>query len=158
MGAVRALALAADGAEADALTALTEVLALACPRGYVRVFTDEGASMAALLGGLIAAQRAGRVAAEIPFGCLATVQRSFLSAEPARDKQAAPTRLVEALTARELEVLELMYAGKSNRAIAAELVVSIDTVKKHVSHILDKLGANNRTEAVRRGRELGLSA
>ena len=157
VGAVRALALAADGAEADALTALTEVLALACPRGYVRVFTDEGASMAALLGRLIAAQRTGRVAAEIPFGCLVTVHRSFLPAEPTRDEPAAPTGLVEALTARELEVLELMSAGKSNRAIAAELVVSIDTVKKHVSHILDKLGANNRTEAVRRGRELGLS-
>ena len=45
----------------------------------------------------------------------------------------------------------------SNQAIAAELVVSIDTVKKHVSHILDKLGASNRTEAVARGRDLGLT-
>jgi DNA-binding CsgD family transcriptional regulator len=47
--------------------------------------------------------------------------------------------------------------GRSNPAIATELVVSLDTVKKHVSHILTKLGASNRTEAVAHGRQLGLS-
>lgn len=53
-------------------------------------------------------------------------------------------------------MLELLTAGGSNRAIAAELVVTIDTVKKHVSHVLDKLGAGSRTEAVARARPLGL--
>jgi len=47
-------------------------------------------------------------------------------------------------------------AGKSNQAIAGQLVVTLDTVKKHVSHLLGKLGATNRTEAVARARELGL--
>jgi hypothetical protein len=47
-------------------------------------------------------------------------------------------------------------AGQSNQGIASGLVVSLDTVKKHVSHLLGKLGAANRTEAVARGRELGL--
>ena len=47
-------------------------------------------------------------------------------------------------------------SGRPNQAIAAELVVTLDTVKKHVSHVLGKLGAANRTEAVARGRELGL--
>ena len=46
--------------------------------------------------------------------------------------------------------------GRSNQAIAAELVVTLDTVKKHVTHLLDKLGATNRTEAVARARELDL--
>ncbi len=64
--------------------------------------------------------------------------------------------LVEQLTSRELEVLRMLAAGRSNQAIAAELVVALDTVKKHVSHLLDKLGATNRTEAVARARELGL--
>ncbi len=64
--------------------------------------------------------------------------------------------LVEPLTSRELEVIGMLAAGKSNRAIAGELVVALDTVKKHVSHLLDKLGATNRTEAVARARELGL--
>ena len=60
------------------------------------------------------------------------------------------------MTSRELEVLGLLAAGRSNQAIAARLVVTVDTVKKHVSHIFDKLGATNRTEAVNRARELGL--
>jgi LuxR family maltose regulon positive regulatory protein len=63
---------------------------------------------------------------------------------------------VEPLSPRELEVLELLAAGRSNREIADRLVVALDTVKKHVSHILDKLGAGNRTQAVARARELGL--
>jgi LuxR family transcriptional regulator, maltose regulon positive regulatory protein len=60
------------------------------------------------------------------------------------------------LTDRELEVLELLAAGTSNQQIADELVVTVETVKKHVSHILDKLQAANRTQAVARGRQLGL--
>jgi LuxR family maltose regulon positive regulatory protein len=55
-----------------------------------------------------------------------------------------------------LEVLRMLAAGRSNQAIAADLVVAHDTVKKHVSHLLDKLGATNRTEAAARARELGL--
>ena len=67
---------------------------------------------------------------------------------------AAVPGLVEPLTSRELEVLGMLAAGRSNQAIAGELVVTLDTVKKHVSHVLDKLGAANRTEAVARAREL----
>jgi LuxR family transcriptional regulator, maltose regulon positive regulatory protein len=52
--------------------------------------------------------------------------------------------LVEPLSDRELEVLGLLAAGRPNQAIADELVVALDTVKKHVSHLLDKLGADNR--------------
>ena len=55
-----------------------------------------------------------------------------------------------------LEVLGMLAAGKPNQAIADQLVVTLDTVKKHVSHLLGKLGAANRTEAVIRARELGL--
>ena len=60
------------------------------------------------------------------------------------------------LTAREVELLGLLAAGRSNQRIAGELVVTLDTVKKHVSHVMDKLGVTNRTEAVARARELGL--
>ena len=60
------------------------------------------------------------------------------------------------LTARELEVLQQLAAGRSNLAIAEELVITLDTVKRHVTHILDKLEAANRTQAVARARELGL--
>lgn len=61
--------------------------------------------------------------------------------------------LVEPLTDRELEVLTMMAAGTANRAIARQLIVTLDTVKKHVSHVLAKLGATNRTEAVARARD-----
>jgi len=64
--------------------------------------------------------------------------------------------LVEQLTPRELEVLGMLAAGTPNQVIAEELFVTLFTVKKHVSHILGKLGAANRTEAVARARELGL--
>ena len=77
IGALRALALAASGEEAGAVAALAEALTLACPQGYVRVFADEGPPMAALLGRLIAAQRAGQAAAGVPLGCLARLQRAF---------------------------------------------------------------------------------
>jgi LuxR family transcriptional regulator, maltose regulon positive regulatory protein len=50
----------------------------------------------------------------------------------------------------------MLAEGKSNQAIARQLVVTLDTIKKHVSHVLGKLGAANRTEAVARARELGL--
>jgi LuxR family maltose regulon positive regulatory protein len=53
-------------------------------------------------------------------------------------------------------VLELLAAGKTNLEIAEELVVALDTVKKHVTHILEKLGASNRTQAATRARGLGM--
>ncbi len=159
-GTLRALALAASGEESGAVAALADALTLACSQGYVRIFVDEGKPMAALLGRLITAQRAGQAAMEAPLGCLARLRRAFDSGPampiPRRLATGVVPGLVEALTERELEVLAMLAAGRSNQAVATELVVTIDTVKKHVSHILDKLGTANRTEAVARARELGL--
>ena len=153
-GALRALALAATGDGAGAVTTLAEAILLACPQGYVRVFADEGPPMAALLGRLIAAQRTGQAAAGVPLGYLARLQRAFGPGRPGPDP--APAGIVDPLTSRELEVLEMLAAGRSNQAIASDLVVTLDTVKKHVGHVLAKLGAANRTEAVARARELSL--
>ena len=74
---------------------------------------------------------------------------------------ALPGRIVlpdsnEALSARELEVLRLMARGVSNAEIAAQLVISPHTAKRHVANILQKLGAGTRAEAASRARELGL--
>ncbi len=158
IGALRALALAARGEERAAVEALAGALLAGCPQGYVRVFADEGAPMAALLGRLIAAQRSGQAASGIPLGCLARLQHAFDSEHPvpAHGRATSPQGIVEPLTSRELEVLEMLAAGRSNQAIAGQLVVTLDTVKKHVTHLLDKLGAANRTEAVTRARQLGL--
>ena len=160
IGALRALALAASGEEKAAVDALAGALTIACPQGYVRVFADEGPPMAALLGRLIAAQRTGQAAARVPLECLARLQRAFDAGPSTPDHRsgtgAAMPSIVEPLTSRELEVLQLLAAGRSNQAIARELVVTLDTVKKHVSHILGKLGAASRTEAVARARQLVL--
>ncbi len=163
--ALRALALAGGGDQAGAVAVLAEALTLACPQGYVRVFADEGAPMGALLGRLVAAQRTEQPAARgVALDCLARLLRAFDAthavahavAHAGRGVAAAVPGLIEALTERELQVLGLLAAGRSNQRIAGELVVSLDTVKKHVGRVLDKLGAANRTEAVARARELGL--
>jgi DNA-binding CsgD family transcriptional regulator len=114
--------------------------------------------MAALLGRLIAAQRTGQAAAKVPLGCLARLQRAFDARSPAPDHRSAAVHgIVEPLTSRELQILEMLAAGMSNQAIARQLVVSLDTIKKHVSHVLGKLGAASRTEAVARARQLASS-
>ncbi len=165
--ALRALALAARGDHTSALGALTEALTLARRHGHVRVFADEGAPMRALLTRLSAARpdsgqqrAAGRIdpgyLAEILRACgqpdaVPSPQRRVLAASPG---PAQP--LTEPLTDRELEVLRLLAAGRSNQRIARDLFLALDTVKKHVTHILGKLGAANRTEAAARARQLGL--
>jgi NarL family two-component system response regulator LiaR len=60
------------------------------------------------------------------------------------------------ITARELEILTLVACGLSNREIATQLFVSENTVKTHCARAFDKLGAARRTQAVQRGKELGL--
>jgi LuxR family maltose regulon positive regulatory protein len=162
--ALLALALAASGDERGALAALAEALRLAAPEGYLRIFVDEGAPIASLLGKLAAPdqRQRGAVAAQVAPGYLARLLAAFPPAavgtpHPAGRAVAGPLPgLVEPLSGRELEVLALLAVGRSNQQIAEELVVALDTVKKHVSRVLDKLGVANRTQAVARARELEL--
>jgi LuxR family transcriptional regulator, maltose regulon positive regulatory protein len=162
--ALQALALAGSGDERGALTALAEALSLAAPEGYLRVFVDEGTPMAGLLTRLAAPgqQQRGAAAERVPPGYLARLLASFppasvgTSRPPGRAGAGPVPGLVEPLSARELEVLGLLATGRSNQQIAEELVVALDTAKKHVSRVLDKLGVANRTQAVARARELQL--
>jgi len=64
--------------------------------------------------------------------------------------------LVEPLSPRELEVLRLLAAGRSNTAIANELVVAVSTVKSHINSIFGKLGVNSRLEALLRAQKFQL--
>jgi LuxR family maltose regulon positive regulatory protein len=159
--ALRALAQAAGGDEPAAVATLADAIILASPQGNVRVFADEGPPMRAMVGRVVVAHRAGQSSVrDIPFGHLARLIRAF-DGEPAAAGSRPETAtgahgLVDPLTRRELEVLAMLAAGTSNQAIAEELFVTLFTVKKHVSHVLGKLGAANRTEAVARARELGL--
>jgi LuxR family maltose regulon positive regulatory protein len=159
--ALRALALQAAGEHQGALTLLAETLELAAPEGHVRVVADEGPPMAALLRSLLGTRRRARATAGAGAGTehLHRVIQAFQPIAAPADSTARTVRgLIEPLTDRELEVLRLLAAGRRNRDIAAELVVTLETVKKHTSHIFAKLGAANRTEAVAHARRLGLLA
>jgi LuxR family maltose regulon positive regulatory protein len=159
---LQALALDASGDQAGALDVLAEAVALGAPEGYLRVFVDEGPPMAALFRELLARRRRTRPATvAAPRDHLARLVEAFEQADlpirpTASHGRVVAPGMVEPLTARELEVLRLLAAGKSNQAIARQLVVTLDTVKSHVGRILAKLGAANRTEAVARARDLGL--
>lgn len=85
----------------------------------------------------------------------AAVQQRLVTA--ALDAAALPQALPDALTAREVDVLKLIAAGRSNREIAETLVVSAATVKTHVHHIFQKTGARDRAQAVRYAYEHGLA-
>lgn len=85
-----------------------------------------------------------------------TLLRRFDTPHEAQPIQAANQALTDPLTERELEVLQLLAEGLSNREIAHELVVSLGTVKKHNNNIFGKLQATSRTQAVAQGREFGL--
>jgi len=132
------------------------VLSLAHPQRYVRVFVDEGPPMGSLLGQLIRAQQGA-----VPGDYVGRLVRAFEQDRSGRASDERPTAaivpgLVTALSDRELEVLRLLAAGKQNQEIADELHMALNTVKKHATHIFDKLGATNRTEATVRAREFGL--
>jgi LuxR family maltose regulon positive regulatory protein len=160
--ALRALALSARGDEAGAVAALTDALTLAHASGYVRVFVDEGPPMAVLLGTLLAAQRTDRISVgDVPVDYLGRLMRAFTQDAARTDRGTAASTVpvpgvVTPLSERELDVLRLMGAGEQNKEIAAELYLALNTVKKHVTHIFEKLGVTNRTEATARARELGL--
>jgi len=75
---------------------------------------------------------------------------------PAEDQAPRPQPLVVPLSERELEVLRLLAGGRSNREIASELFLAEGTVKNHVTNVLAKLNARDRTQAALRARALGL--
>jgi len=143
---LQALAFQGKKEMAQALAVLERALSLAQPEGYVRAFLDEGEPMAKLLYQAKSHRMGAGYAAEL----LSAMGRASGTAEP-------PTQLlIEPLSAREIEVLKLIEAGHSNQEIAAKLVISITTVKRHISNIYAKLGVESRTQAISRGRELGL--
>jgi LuxR family transcriptional regulator, maltose regulon positive regulatory protein len=149
-----ALAFAAQGKTKRALRALGPLLERAEPEGYIRLFADEGQPMAHLLTYISASTSASPE-------YLRTIQAALVPSEaqmPVPDSQpVAPSQvLIEPLTARELEILHLLATGSSNQQIAHQLVISLNTVKRHVQHIIAKLGVTNRTQAVAIARALRL--
>jgi LuxR family maltose regulon positive regulatory protein len=144
---LRALLADAAGDRAAARGSLAAAVALAAPEGVVRPFLDEGEPMAALLADLRGTARDARDRAFLT---------ALLAAFPGRGSGPRPAGLAERLTEREMEVLRLLAAGRSNAGMAAELFVEQSTVKTHLIHLYGKLGVHSRTQAVARARSLGL--
>ena len=150
---LRALLADALGDRETALGSLAAAVAQAEPEGVIRPFLDEGEPMAALLADLRAAARDGR---EPTGGVSPASLDTLLAAFPDQEPGSQRTGLVEPLTERELEVLRLLAAGRSNAEMAAELFVEQSTVKTHLIHLYRKLGAHSRTQTVARAHALGL--
>jgi LuxR family maltose regulon positive regulatory protein len=154
--ALEALALQGMGDTPAALDALARSLALAEPEGYVRTYLNEGEPMARLLRE-VASQG---IQVEYAHKLLAAFR---VSEYEGMGENVAPSppyshtiSLPDPLTPRERDVLLLIRRGLSNNDIAEELVIALNTVKRHTSSIYGKLGVKSRTQAIVRARELGL--
>src|SRR5215470_11388512 len=147
---LRALALEAQGKQEEALGTLGRALALAEPEGYIRLFLDEGAPMLVLLRQAYAHQITPGYVVPLLEAAGEQVRRA-----PHRSTSRSGP-VMDALTAREREVLRLLIHGASNREIADHLVLSVNTVKKHVFNICSKLNVQGRTHAIAKARMLQL--
>jgi LuxR family maltose regulon positive regulatory protein len=148
---LQALAFQAKGDTDQVITALGQALTLAEPGGFVRIFVDEGPPMAHLLYEALARG----IAPDYVHRLLA----AFPSIEP--EKAAPSTKnlqsdLIEPLSEREIQVLELIAEGLTNQEIASRLFLSQHTIKAHTRNIYGKLDVHSRTEAVARCRALGI--
>ena len=150
---LRALALHAQKQTASALIDLSRALALAEPESYVRIFTDEGQPMTALLERAAARELTPTYTMKL---LAATRTRRHRGEGVDLGSRVGMSVLLEPLTEREHEVLRLLAAGASNSEIARKLVVAVSTVHTHVHNILAKLNVRRRTQAIAKARELGL--
>jgi LuxR family maltose regulon positive regulatory protein len=149
---LQAMAAQAKGDTSLALAAIENALTLAEPEGFVQIFVDEGPPMAHLLyqalGRGMAPEYVSRLLAAFPVA----------EPEPAAPTGSQPQEsdLIEPLSERELEVLQLVAEGLTNREVAARLFLSLNTVKRHSHNIYGKLGVHSRTQAVARARAFGI--
>jgi LuxR family maltose regulon positive regulatory protein len=148
---LRAVAYQALGALDKAVQILGEALTLAEPGGFVRMFVNEGTPMAQLLS----EASAHGIMPDYVAKLLAVLEAEEQKREEKSSVSSAQP-LIEPLSQRELEVLQLIAQGLSNDEIGKRLFLALDTVKGHNRKIFDKLQVQRRTEAVARARELGL--
>lgn len=143
---IRVLALEALGDQAAALATLEHLLQMTEQEGYIRFFVNEGPVMFTLLNALKARSAFAKY--------ITILLQAFQEAPPQEHEPQTiqATSLPEPLTEREREVLQLLLKGASNREIAQQLVLSINTVKRHVYNLCGKLGVQSRMQAISRAR------
>lgn len=147
-----------DGDDRRARALVARAAALAEPEGFVRRFCDAGPETTRILPGLLEdwPTMPGTDPEATPFflGVLteALAQRTRRATHQSPDQR----ELLDPLTDRELEVLDLLVGGRSYTEIGAELFVSRNTVKSHVRHVYTKLGVTSRSAAAAEAQRLGL--
>jgi LuxR family maltose regulon positive regulatory protein len=151
MLAMQTLALEGIGDHEKAQDALREAVGLAAPEGYIWLWLNAGPGIEPLLLDL---KDDGDISQSF-YPYLDAVLKSSQTAF-GRSAQLQPDMHTDLLTPRELEILHLISKGYSNPEIADELVVTINTIKKHTSNIYGKLGVGSRTQAIARAYELNL--
>lgn len=149
---LQALAFAAQDNISSALESLERALQLAVPENYLRIFVNEGPSMARLLQEALFRE----IEADYVRQLLAAMPMINTEEAALPQAQSPEFEYVEQLSDRELEVLHLIAEGLTNQEVATRLFLSRHTVKVHSRNIYSKLGVNNRTQAVALGRALGI--
>jgi LuxR family maltose regulon positive regulatory protein len=149
---LQALAFYTGGLTNEALVTLEKALNLGEPRGFFRIFVDEGQSMARLLyealGRGIAPDYVSRLIQAFPIH--ETEKFNLIrSRKPDLD-------YIEPLSEREIELLQLIDKGLTNQDIATKLFISLHTVKTHIRNIYSKLDVHNRTQAIGKAKVLGV--
>jgi LuxR family transcriptional regulator, maltose regulon positive regulatory protein len=156
---LQALAAEASGELSAAKDQVLRGLKIAVPEGYLRRFLEEDRRLRGLVAPIRYAapdfidrllQEGANISADVQAGAEGSRPDAAHAAPPA----AQP--LIEPLTERELEILRLLAAGMANAEIAARLIIATGTVKRHLNNIYGKLGVESRTQAIARGKELGL--
>lgn len=149
---VLAAAAAGQGRLPEAFDLLEDCLAAAEPEGYIRVFLDAGKPVEDLLTACL--RERSTACSDFAWDLLKafTNTNKEFSCQP----NGRRGKLVEPLSDRELEVLEIIALGCTNQEIARRLVIAKGTVKAHTASIYRKLDVANRTEAVARARSFGL--
>jgi ATP/maltotriose-dependent transcriptional regulator MalT len=146
---IRAIAHKQEGNQASVSTDLEEALTIAAPRGYVRVFLDEGRQLAALIDGLDLERLHGSQAAPL---ARRLQQATGNSGGPVSETSG----LTERLTRREVSILKRLDTGLSNKEIAEAIFVSEGTLKWHLHNVYSKLNVKNRSGAMTRARSMGI--
>jgi LuxR family maltose regulon positive regulatory protein len=149
---LQGLTFQAGGEISRALAAIEQAIGLAEPEGFIRIFVDEGPPMARLLYEALSR------------GIAPDYVRRLLVAFPVTEPEqtdvsqilASNSEVIEPLSERELEVLQLLAEGLTNQEIGSRLFLALNTVKAHSSNIYGKLGVHSRTQAVAKARALGL--
>ena len=136
----------------QALAALEHALILAEPEGHIRTFVDEGIPMQSL----ISEYRSTMPANAHPLPGYVDRILDFFPNSTKTVSQPRATKMVEPLSEREMEVLNLLRSELSGPEISQRLTVSLNTLRTHTKNIFNKLGVNNRRAAVRRAEELDL--